>query len=436
MKPILFAVLISTTVSAQQWPQFRGAATAGVAETSVPTTWNLASSTHIAWKTELPGLGHSSPVVWDDRVFVTTAISVAASPQLDVRHGGIGMAADDGRQTWKVLALDRATGRVLWDRTAFEGVPRVKRHLKSSHASATPATDGTHVVALFGSEGLYCYDVEGRLLWKQDLGVMNTGLVGDEGVQWGPASSPIIHGPLVIVQNDRQRESFVAAYELKSGEQVWKVEREEFPSWATPLVVTAGGRSELVVNASKFLRAYDPMTGRELWRMPDAETQVKVSSPVAGPGMVIVTGGYPRGSRPVYAIKPHQQGVINPTLTSSFSWRSERGSPYVPTPLVYGGELYVLADNGVLTAYDVATGARLYQERLDQTPLGFSASPIGAGGYVYLASEDGDVFVVKAGRTFEVIARNDMNEALMATPAVAGSMLIIRGRSHLFAIAR
>jgi outer membrane protein assembly factor BamB len=434
MMASVLAAFLSATLVAQQWPQFRGPAATGVAETTVPTTWNLASNTHILWKVELPGLGHSSPIVWGDRIFLTTAISDAPNPQLDVRHVGIGMAADTGRQAWKVLALDRTTGKTLWEQTAFEGMPRVKRHLKASHASATPATDGTYVVALFGSEGLYCYDVAGRLLWKQDLGVMNAGMVGDEGVQWGPASSPVIHGPLVIVQNDRQRESFLAAYELKSGEQVWKVERDEFPSWATPLVVTANGRSELVVNASKFIRGYDPLTGRELWRLPDAETQVKVPSPVAGPGMTIVTGGYPRGSRPVMAIKPLQQGALDPTGGSSFAWRSERGSPYVPTPLVYGQELYVLADNGVLTTYDVTTGTRLYQQRLDETPLGFSASPIGAGGHVYMASEDGDVFVVRAGRTFDLVARNDMNEALMATPAVAGNVLIIRGRSHVFAI--
>ena len=434
MRTVLALLLAVAPLSAHQWPQFRGAATAGVAETPVPTTWNLASNSHVVWKTGIAGLGHSSPIVWGNRVYVTTAVSAAPDPQLDVRHAGISMAADDARQTWKVVALDRATGNVAWEQVAFEGVPRVKRHIKASHASATPATDGRHVVALFGSEGLYCYDVAGRLLWKQDLGVMNTGLVGDEGVQWGPASSPIIHGPLVILQNDRQRESFLAAYELQSGEQVWKVERDEFPSWATPLVMTANGRSELVVNASKFIRGYDPMTGRELWRLPDADTQVKVSSPVAGPGMAIVTGGYPRGSRPIYAIRPHQQGAIDPAQAAGFAWRADRGSPYVPTPLVYGAEMYVLADNGVLAAYDVTTGARLYQQRLDETPLGFSASPIGAGGYVYLASEDGDVFVVKAGRTFELVARNDMNESLMATPAVAGGMLIIRGRSHVFAI--
>ena len=224
-------------VTAQQWPQFRGAATAGVSETPVPTSWNLASNSHVVWKTGIAGLGHSSPIVWGDRVFVTTAISAAPNPQFDVRHAGISMATDDGRQTWRVVALEKATGKVVWEQTAFEGVPRVKRHLKASHASATPATDGTYVVALFGSEGLYCYEMTGRLIWKQDLGVMNTGLVGDEGTQWGPASSPIIHGPLVIVQNDRQRESFLAAYELRSGEQVWKVDRDEFPSWATPVVV-------------------------------------------------------------------------------------------------------------------------------------------------------------------------------------------------------
>jgi outer membrane protein assembly factor BamB len=429
------AMVVTAPVAAQHWPQFRGAGAAGVADSAVPTAWNLASRTRVAWVTPIPGLGHSSPVVWGDRIYVTTAVSDAPNPQLDVRHGGISMAADTGRQTWKVLALDRRSGAVLWERTAFEGVPRVRRHLKASHASATPATDGRHIVALFGSEGLYCFDTDGAMLWTQDLGVMNTGLVGDEGVQWGPASSPVIHGSIVIVQNDRQRESYLAAYELATGEQVWKVERDEFPSWATPLVVRSGGRSELVVNASKFIRGYDPLTGRELWRMADAETQVKVPSPVAGPGSVIVTGGYPRGSRPIYAVRPGQQGTIDGAAGGAFRWRSERGSPYVPTPLVYGGEVYVLGDNGVLSVYDAETGTRHYQRRLDETPLGFSASPIAAGGHVYLASEDGDVFVVKAGRSFEVVARNDMNEPLMATPAAAGGMLIVRGRAHLFGIA-
>ena len=246
----------------QQWPQFRGAATSGVAETAVPTTWNLASKTHVVWTTEIPGLGHSSPIVWGDRVFVTTAISAAAeSAARRAARAESAWPPTMGGRRGRCWRSTRRRARLLWEQSAFEGVPRVKRHLKASHASATPATDGTHVVALFGSEGLYCYDVAGRLLWKQDLGVMNTGLVGDEGVQWGPASSPIIHGPLVIVQNDRQRDSFLAAYELKSGEQVWKIERDEFPSWATPLVVTANGRSELVVNASKFIRGYDPDDG-------------------------------------------------------------------------------------------------------------------------------------------------------------------------------
>jgi outer membrane protein assembly factor BamB len=417
-----------------QWPQFRGPSASGVATGSVPTSWDLASNRGIAWKTELPGLGHSSPIAWGDRIYVTTAVSASAGPELDVRHGGIGMARDDERQVWKLLAVDRATGRVVWERTASDGAPRVRRHLKASHASATPVTNGKVVVALFGSEGLYCYGVDGTLLWKQDLGVMNTGLVGDEGVQWGPASSPIIHGTVVIVQNDRQRESFLAAYELADGEQVWKVERDEFPSWATPLVVTAGGKSELVVNASKFIRGYDPLTGRELWRMADSETQVKVPSPVAGPGGVLVTGGYPRGSRPLYVVKPGQVGSLDPGMAGAFGWRTERGSPYVPTPLVYGDEVYVLADNGVLTVYDARSGTRHYQQRLDEAPLGFSASPIGAGGHVYLASEDGDVFVVKAGPAFQVVARNDLNEPLMATPAVAGNMLVVRGRTHLFGI--
>jgi outer membrane protein assembly factor BamB len=433
---LVTAVLSFTTgiPAIAQWPQFRGPSTSGVSDARVPTDWDLASGRAIAWKTAIPGLGHSSPIVWGDRIYVTTAVSAAAGPDLDVRHGGIDMAKDDDRQAWKLLALDRVTGRVVWEQTAFEGVPRVRRHLKASHASATPVTNGSVVVALFGSEGLYCYTVEGRLLWKQDLGVMNTGLVGDEGIQWGPASSPIIHGTVVIVQNDRQRESSIAAYELADGEQVWKVERDEFPSWSTPLVVTSDGRSELVVNASKFIRGYDPLTGRELWRMADAETQVKVPSPVAGPAGVLVTGGYPRGSRPLYVLRPGQQGSIDPASAAAFGWRTDRGSPYVPTPLVYGDEVYVLADNGVLTVYDAKSGRRHYQQRLDEAPLGFSASPIGAGGHVYLASEDGDVFVVKAGPAFSIVARNDLDEPLMATPAVAGNMLIVRGRAHVFGI--
>ena len=430
----VFSVAAVVSIAAQQWPQFRGAGSAGVSEASVPTSWDLATNRAIAWRTALPGLGHSSPIVWGDRIYVTTAVSASAGPELDVRHGGIGMAKDDERQSWKLLALDLATGRIVWEQTAFEGVPRVRRHLKASHASATPVTNGKVVVALFGSEGLYCYGVDGRLLWKQDLGVMNTGLVGDEGIQWGPASSPIIHGTVVIVQNDRQRESFLAAYELADGEQVWKVERDEFPSWATPLIVTSAGKSELVVNASKHIRGYDPLTGRELWRLADAETQVKVPSPVSGPAGVLVTGGYPRGSRPLYVVKPGQQGTLDPATPAAFGWRTERGSPYVPTPLVYGSEVYVLADNGVLTVYDATSGARHYQQRLDEAPLGFSASPIGAGGHVYLASEDGDVFVVKAGPTFAIVARNDLDEPLMATPAVAGNMLVVRGRTHLFGI--
>lgn len=416
------------------WPRFRGPGGSGVGATAVPIRWDLASGRSVAWTRAVPGLGHSSPVVWGDRIYVTTAVGAAGEAAFDVRHGGIGMAGDDGRQVWKLIALDRRSGQVVWERDAYDGVPRVGRHLKASHASATPATDGGRVVALFGSEGLYCYDESGRLLWTQDLGVLNTGLVGDDGVQWGPASSPVIHGPMVVVQNDRQRESFVAAYELENGEQVWKVDRDELPSWATPLVVPSARGAELVTNSSKFIRGYDVMTGRELWRLPDDETQVKVPSPVQGRGAVIVTGGYPRGTRPVYAIRAGQQGTIDPKSPGGFAWRSERGSPYVPTPLVYGDELYVLADNGVLSAYDVSTGARHYQQRLDETPLGFSASPIAAGGHVYLASEDGDVFVVKAGRVFELVARNDMDEPLMATPAVAAGMLVVRGRSRVVGI--
>lgn len=437
---VVLAALAATPASAQNWPGYRGADAAAVAPSPAapPVAFDVPASVNIAWKTPLPGLAHSSPVVWGDRVYVTTAVAAengdAATSVLtgDSSAAGIGAANDMVVHSWRLVALDRATGAIVFDREAYAGVPRMKRHVKASHASATPATNGDVIVALLGSEGLFCFGMDGAVRWRVDLGVMDVGLVGDPTYQWGPASSPVIFENLVIVQNDRHRESFLAAYDLATGREVWRATRDELPSWATPLIVTRNGRDELITNSGKFIRAYDPRTGRELWRMADSDTQVKVPSPVVAGDLVIVTGGWPSNGRPIYAFRPGLSGEV--AADAALAWSTERGSPYTPTPVVHDGVLHVISDNGILSAYDVETGARIYQQRVSETAGAFSASPIVAGGNLYLASEDGEIFVARAGRDYALLASNPVGEILMATPAVAGDMLIVRTQHHLIGV--
>ena len=263
---------LSAQSTTTNWPAFRGANTAGLSSTAVPTSWDLASSRNVAWKTPIPGLAHSSPIVWGDRVYVTTAVAASGRPGIktgDVEKSGIDSATDTGPHTWRLIAVGRQSGKIVWDRTVHQGVPRMKRHVKASHASATPATNGEVIVALMGSEGLFCFDMNGTLKWRTDLGVMDVGLVDDPGYQWGPASSPVIFGNRVIVQNDRHKDSFLAAYDLATGKEVWRTTHDEYPSWATPLIVRTDARTELVTNSGKYIRGFDPETGRELWRLSD-----------------------------------------------------------------------------------------------------------------------------------------------------------------------
>jgi outer membrane protein assembly factor BamB len=388
----------------------------------------------VAWKTAIPGLAHSSPIVWGGRIYVTTAVASAGNPTVrigDSSKAGIDSATDTVSHTWRLLSIDAASGKILWDRAVHQGIPRMKRHVKASHASATPATDGRQIVAIFGSEGLFCFEMDGTLKWRQDLGVLDVGLVDDPSYQWGPASSPVIFENVVIVQNDRHKDSFVAAFDLATGKEVWRTPHDEYPSWATPAVVRANGRTEIVTNAGKHIRGFDAKTGRELWRLSDNLTQVKVPTPVVAGDLVIVTGGYPPGGRPIYAIRPGGSGELNP---KGLAWQTDRGAPYTGTPLVYDGILYACTDNGILSAYDPKTGNRIYQHRVSTNAGGFSASPVAAAGRIYLASEDGEVFVVRAGRTFELLATNPMGEILMATPAISGNMLIVRTGTQIVAL--
>lgn len=442
MRPILLALAAAAAVPtlshAQDWPSFRGKGAAGVADgQKTPASWDATKGVNVVWKTPIPGIAVSSPIVWGDTVFVTTAVS--SDPAAPFRHGLYGdvePSKDLTRHSWRLYAIDKKTGRIRWERVAHEGIPKTKRHPKSSQASCTPVTDGKVVVAHFGSEGLYAYDMGGKLLWKRDLGLLNAGWFFDPDYEWGAASSPILYQDLVIVQADRQEDSFVAAFRVKDGQPAWRTARDEIPSWGTPTVYQGPPRDELITHGTKFIRAYEPRTGKELWRLgPNSE--VTTPTPIVAHGLVFVTNGY-RGVQPIYAIRPGGSGdlTLKEGATSSefIAWSTMRGGPYTPTPLVYGDLLYTLSNQGVLAAYQARTGERLYQERVAGKGGAFSASPVAADGKLYLAGEDGEVFVVKAGPKPDLLATNPMGEVLMATPAVSDGLVIVRGMKHLFAI--
>jgi outer membrane protein assembly factor BamB len=430
-------VLAGAVISAQNWPSFRGPNASGVAEGQpTPLKWDVASGENLLWKTPVPGMAVSSPVVWGDRVFVSTAVS--GDPNAGIKtglYGDVKPSNDVSMHSWRLLAIDKRTGKVLWDRVAHEGVPKTKRHPKSSQASATPVTDGRHVVVSFGSEGLYAYDFDGKLLWTRDLGTLNAGWFYDPDYEWGIASSPIIWKNSVIVQCDIQKNSFIAAFDVATGSPQWRTAREEIPSWSTPTVYERDGRTELVTQATGFTRGYDPATGKELWRL-SGNSEIAIPTPVIGPDLIIVTNGY-TPIQPIYAIKAGASGDItlkkDQTSSESVAWSTPRGGPYIPTPVIYGDHLYVLAITGVLTSYDVRTGQRIYQQRVGMGGS-FSASPVAADGKLYVSSEDGDVYVVKAGPQYELLASNSIGEVLMASPAISDGTLFFRGLRNVFAI--
>jgi outer membrane protein assembly factor BamB len=432
-----FLIALTGIASAQNWPQFRGPGATGVVEGQpAAVKWDAVKSLNTRWKTEIAGLGHSSPVVWGNKVFITTAVSSAAKDETRYGlYGDVAPVKDDPKHTWKVYALDKNTGKILWERIAYDGLPRVKRHPKSTHSDSTPATDGKYLVVLFGSHGLYAYDLNGKLKWKQDLGVLDSGWFYDPDYQWEHGSSPIIYRDLVIVQVDVQKDSYIAAYNLKDGKLMWKTPREEISSWGTPTVYEGKTRAELIANGSKAIRGYDPATGKELWRLtPNSE--ITTPTPFVAHDLIYVTSGY-APIQPIYAIRPGATGDISlkdgKDSNASIAWSKQRGGPYMPTPVVYGDLLYTCSNQGVLTAYNATTGERIYQERLGGKGGAFTSSPVASDGKIFLSSEDGDVFVVKAGAKYELLATNNVGEVMMATPAISDGLLIVRGHNHVFA---
>ena len=422
------------------WPSFRGAQASGVADgQNLPDTWNVKTGENILWRMPIPGLAHSSPVVWGNQIFVTSAVS--SDPKASFRPGlyGDGDASQDrSPHRWMLYALDKRNGKILWERVAHEGEPVDKRHIKSTYANSTPATDGRIVVAWFGSQGVHAYDVKGRSLWKVDLGRVDMGAYDIPTYEWGPASSPIIWNNLVILQCDTQADSFLLALDADTGKTVWKTDREELPSWGTPTVAMTAKGPELVTNASNFIRGYDPLTGKELWRL-GRSSKITAPTPIFTDDVFVIASG--RGpERPIFVVRANSRGDLTlaegKTDSEAIVWsRTGRGS-YMPTPLSYKGLLYVLSNNGVLDAYNLKTGAEVYRQRLPLVGSGFSASPVAADGKIYLSNEDGEILVIAAGDKFSQVATNSMGELLMATPAFSEGVMYVRSAQSLFAIGR
>jgi outer membrane protein assembly factor BamB len=422
------------------WPSFRGPDGTGLADgQQPPITWDIKEGKNVRWRTPIPGLGHSCPIVWGNRVFVTTAISSEPDQKIRVgNYGDVDSVNDKSKHTWQVLCLDRDSGAILWTRTAYEGVPKIKRHLKGSQANCTPATDGTHVIACFGSEGLYCYDFAGKLLWQRDLSTLDTSFALDQEYEWGFGNSPLIHEGLAILQCDLSRDSFIAAFNVENGDKAWSTPRDEIPSWSSPVIWRNAQRVELVTNAAQFARGYDPATGAELWRLAK-KSEVTVPTPVCGKELLFISSGN-RPIQPIFAIRPGASGDISlnekQQTNSHIAWSKLRGGPYMPTPILYGPHFYTCSNSGVLACYDAATGKEIYKERVGTGSDSFTASPVAADGRIYLTSEQGQIRVVKAGAAFELLAVNTMDDYVMATPAISNGSLIVRSQHFLTALGK
>jgi outer membrane protein assembly factor BamB len=423
---IVLLALGATLSAGENWPQWRGPGSQGISsEAALPTEWS--SVKNIVWKTALPA-GHSSPIVWENRIFLTAAIEGEVVPGAKaVNHTVDGQVwlhpdsvAADKKQTLKLLSLDAGSGKVLWERTAYEGVVYDARHRRSSFAGPTAATDGTMVFAYFGPEGLYAYDFSGRLAWKVVERFKTLGL--------GTGTSPVLYRNLVIIQRDEDegKESVIAAYDKATGKEAWKTRRPVQISWSTPALVPVPAGTELVTNGSEFAIGYDPATGRELWRTTGVESNA-IHTPLVGKGLVIMTAGYP--AKKVIAIRP---GTV--PGDRRVAWQYAKGTGYVLSNIFYGDYVYLLTDNGVVTCLDAETGAVKYEGGRPATPSRFTASPVAYNGVIAMTSDDGETFMLKAGPVPTIVRTNTLDEPVYSSPAIAGGRIYIRGERHLFAI--
>ena len=369
-------------------------------------------------------------------MYVATAVKAGNSDLKIGLYGEGESVVEKEPHQWRLLALDKANGNIVWDTLAFEGIPRVQRHPKSSHCNSTPATDGKRIVTIMGSEGMFCFEMDGKLAWKKDLGPMDSGYYDLPSLQWGFASSPLIHEGKVIVLCDVQKDSFLATFDLADGKELWRTPRKDVPTWGTPTVITSKGRTQIVVNGWHHTGGYDFATGKELWKL-DGGGDIPVPTPVTAHGFVYLTSAHGK-FRPMRAIRLDAEGDITPpdpgATNAAIAWAHARKGNYMQTPIVVGDLVFGCTDSGILSCFDAKTGKEQYAERLSKGGEGFTASPISDGKNLYFPNEQGKVFVIPATEKFTVKTTNEMGETCMATPAISNGTLFFRTRGKLVAV--
>jgi outer membrane protein assembly factor BamB len=425
--PLLLLTSLAAFAAADDWSHWRGPNRDGMARGDAPSEWN--DSNRIAWRAAIPGRGHSSPVIWGDKLFLTTAVPTGDAPSQsapqDGRRGAGGGAASGQEHKFVVMCFDRKTGKLLWEQVAATVKPHEGYHARyGSFASNTPATDGKRLYAFFGSRGLYAYDLDGRLIWSKRFPPMRMRLGFGEGV------APTLDDQTLYLKFDQEDGSYLVALDKDNGEERWRVQRDEISSWSEPLVVTHEGKKQLVVSATNRVRSYDARSGKLIWEASGLGANV-IPSPVTANGLVFVMSGF-RDPK-LMAIRLGRTGDL--TGTDAIVWSNDRGNSYTPAPVLYENKLYMLTDNGMLSCLDAATGEPYYRQQRLPKPYNFKASPVGANGKLYLATEEGDVVVVRMGEKFDVIATNTLNDQMfVATPAIAGGSIYLRGQTTLFCI--
>lgn len=428
---IFFSPFVRASGKGPNWPQWRGPASQGVSEEkNLPTEWS--GTKNIQWKTPIAGRGHSSPIVWGNRIFLTTSIEGAVVADAKPYKHIIGKeefkhpdwTGSDHSYTFKVICVDTAKGKILWERTAYDGPVFDHRHRRNTYASPTPVTDGKYVYAFFGSEGIYCYDFAGKLVWKQSLG-------GIPQLGMGAGSSPVLYEGLVIVTADQEMgdTSYITALDQKTGKAVWKTPRNNHASWATPVLVKTAKRTELIVSGSETIVAYDPATGKEFWTCKGVESHA-IPTPVVSGDIAVFSAG--SQAKRAMAIRLGGSGDI--TETPNVLWKYAKGTAYVPSPILYGDYVYLMTDAGLLTCLEVKTGEVKYEGSRVPIPAKFMGSPVAFDGKILLTSEDGDTFVLKAGPKYEVLGTNSLGEPIYASPAISNGKIFIRGEKNLYCV--
>ena len=424
--------------SNRQWPSYRGYFASGYLDNAnLPDSFNIESSYNIKWNIEVPGLGLSCPVIWNDRVFITTAVSDQDKEgYLPGLYGDIEPVKDSSEHIWKVMCFEKNTGNLLWEQDAYQGIPMVKRHPKSSHANTTVATDGSHVIAFFGSEGLYCYTMDGQLIWKRDFGLINSAWNVVESAEWEFSSSPVIFQDKVLIQADALNQSFVAVLDLHTGETIWRQERDEISGWCTPNIYFDGNKPRFVVNGYQHRGAYDLHSGEEIWRMSGGG-DIPVPTPIAWKDLIYFNSAHGPNA-PLMALKNNALGEIpypesDESPGKDFAWFYNRQGAYMTSILVYDGLLYRLRWNGNLSCFDARTGEIIYKETVH--PTSFIACPVASDGKIYMVSENGDLYIARAGKSYEILKKIPLGEVSLVTPGITDGMLILRTASRLIAVA-